>query len=70
MNSQVSHVTGFSPYEMVYHQTPSDLFNFNLDQEKTGLKIDTKNYLELMKQRKEIMDKMIISRRNMRQRVD
>ena len=21
MNSQVSHVTGFSPYEMVYHQT-------------------------------------------------
>ena len=63
MNSQVSHVTGFSPYEMVYHQTPPDLFNFDFDPEKTGLKIDTKNYLELMKQRKEIMDKIIISRK-------
>ena len=38
MNSQVSHVTGFSPYEMVYHQTPPDLFNFDFDPEKTGLK--------------------------------
>ena len=52
MNSQVSHVTGFSPYEMVYHQTPPDLFNFDFDPEKTGLKIDTKNYLELMKQKR------------------
>ena len=63
MNSHVSHVTGFSPYEMVYHQTPPDLFNFDFDPEKTGLKIDTKNYLELMKERKEIMDKIIISRK-------
>ena len=42
---------------------PPDLFNFDFDPEKTGLKIDTKNYLELMKQRKEIMDKIIISRK-------
>ena len=48
---------------MVYHQTPPDLFNFDFDPERTGLKIDTKNYFELMKQRKEIMDKIIISRK-------
>ena len=29
MNTQVSKVTGFSPFEMVYHTEPPDLFNFN-----------------------------------------
>ena len=29
MNTQVSKVTGYSPYEIVYHCEPSDLFNFN-----------------------------------------
>ena len=29
MNTQVSQVTGFSPYEMVYHSERPDLFNFN-----------------------------------------
>ena len=29
MNTQVSKVTGFSPFEMVYHCEPPDLFHFN-----------------------------------------
>ena len=29
MNTQVSKVTGFSPFEMVYHTELPDLFNFN-----------------------------------------
>ena len=29
MNTQVSKITGFSPFEMVYHTEPPDLFNFN-----------------------------------------
>ena len=29
MNTQVSKVTGYSPYEMVYHVEPPDLFNFD-----------------------------------------
>ena len=29
MNTQVSQVTGYSPYEMVYHVEPPDLFNFD-----------------------------------------
>ena len=28
MNTQVSKVTGYSPYKMVYHVEPPDLFNF------------------------------------------
>ena len=29
MNAQVSKGTGYSPYEMVYHVEPPDLFNFD-----------------------------------------
>ena len=37
MNTQVSTVTGYSPYEMVYHCEPPDLFNFNYIQDKQVL---------------------------------
>ena len=65
MNSQVCHVRGFSPYEMVYHQNPPDLFNFDFDPEKSGLKVDTKVYLDLMKERKKIIDEIISSRKKL-----
>ena len=42
MNTQVSKVTGFSPYEMVYHSEPPDLFNFNYKPEQTGINVSTK----------------------------
>ena len=29
MKTQVSKVTGFSPFEMVYHTVPPDLFKFH-----------------------------------------
>ena len=48
MNTQVSQVTGFSPYEMVYHSEPPDLFNFNYEPEQTGINVSTKQYLEQM----------------------
>ena len=63
MNSQVSHATGFTPYEMVYHQNPPDLCNFDFDPEKSSLKVDTKVYLDLMKERKRIIDEIINSRK-------
>ena len=66
MNTQVSQVTGYSPYEMVYHSEPPDLFNFNYKPEQTGINVSTKQYLELMFKRKELMDQMIVEKNPMR----
>ena len=64
MNTQVSQITGYSPYEMVYHSEPPDLFNFNYKPEQTGINVSTKQYLELMFKRKAIMDQMIVERKS------
>ena len=64
MNTQVSQVTGYSPYEMVYHSEPLDLFNFNYKPEETGINVSTKQYLELMFKRKATIDQMIVERKS------
>ena len=64
MNIQVSQVTGYSLYEMVYHGEPPDLFNCNYKSEQTGINVSTKQYLELMFQRKALIDQMIIERKS------
>ena len=60
MNTQVSQVTGFSPYEMVYHSEPPDLFNFNYKPEQTGINVSTKQYLDQMFQKKILMNQLIV----------
>ena len=42
MNCQVSQVTGFSPFQMVYSKPPPDKLAFDFDPIKSGIKIDTK----------------------------
>ena len=64
MNTQVSRVTGYSPYEMVYHSEPPDLFNFNYKPEQTGINVSTKQYLEQMYKKKKMMDQMIVERKS------
>ena len=64
MNTQVSQVTGFSPYEMVYHSEPPDLFNFNYKPEQTGINVSTKQYLEQMFKKKVLMDQLIVERKS------
>ena len=39
MNTQVSKVAGFCPYEIVYHCELPDLFNFNYKPGQTGIKV-------------------------------
>ena len=63
MNTQVSQVTGYSPYEMVYHVEPPDLFNFDYKPGKTGINVTTEQYLEIMKKRKDLVDQLIIDRK-------
>ena len=54
---------GNSPYEMVYHVEPPDLFNFDYKAGKTGINMTTEQYLEIMKKRKEVVDHLIIDRK-------
>ena len=63
MNCQVSHVTGFSPYQMVYNQKPPDRLDFDFDPEKSGMKVDTPLYMVLMERRKELLNNLIIERK-------
>ena len=63
MNTQVSQMTGYSPYEMVYHVEPPDLFNFDYKTGKTGIKVTTEQYLEIMRKRKTLADQLIIDKK-------
>ena len=63
MNTQVSLVTKFSPYEVVYLQPPPDLFNFDFDPDKSGIKIETARYMEHMKQKREDISKLVYERK-------
>ena len=63
MDTQVSKVTGFSPFEMVYHTEPPDLFNFNYKPGKTGINVRTDQYMEIMFKRKAMMDQIIIDKK-------
>ena len=63
MNSQVSPLTGYSPFEIVYQKEPPDLVGFNFKPDESGLKVDTKEYLRLMRQRREMMTKVIVEKK-------
>ena len=63
MNTQVSQVTGYSPYEMVFHTPAPDQLHFEFDPNKTGLKVSTFTYLQVMKEKAEMIAKLIKERR-------
>ena len=52
MNCQVSQVTGFSPFQMVYNKQPPDKLSFDFDPTKSGMKVDTPLYMIFMEKRK------------------
>ena len=58
-----SKVTGFSPFEMVYHTEPPDLFNFNYKPGKTRINVRADEYMEIMFKRKAMMDQIIIDKK-------
>ena len=60
MNCQVSQVTGFSPFQMVYSKPPPDKLTFDFDPAKSGIKIDSKLYMLCMQQQKLLIDQMIM----------
>ena len=63
MNCQVSQVTGFSPFQMVYNKQPPDKLLFDFDPTKSGMKVDTPLYMIFMDQSKLLINQMIIRRK-------
>ena len=63
MNCQVSQVTGFSPFQMVYSKPPPGKLVFDFDPTKSGIKLDTKLYMLCMQQQNLLIDQMIMRRK-------
>ena len=63
MNKQVSLVTKFSPYEIMYLRPPPDELDFNFDPDKTGIKVDVQRYMEVMKKRREQVNRLVKERK-------
>ena len=63
LNCQVSQVTGFSPFQMVYSKPPPDKLAFDFDPIKSEIKLDTKLYMLCMQQQKLLIDQMIMRRK-------
>ena len=63
MNCQVSQVTGFSPFQMVYNKQPPDKLSFDFDPTKSGIKVDTPLYMIFMDQSKLLLNQMIMRRK-------
>ena len=63
MNCQVSQVTGFSPFQMVYNKQPPDKLSFDFDPTKSGIKVDTPLYMIFMDQSKLLISQMIMRRK-------
>ena len=63
MNCQVSQVTGFSPFQMVYNKQPPDKLSFDFDPTKSGMKVDTPLYMIFMDQSKLLLNQMIMRRK-------
>ena len=62
MNCQVSQVTGFTPFQMVYNKQPPDKLSFDFDPTKSGIKVDTPLYMIFMDQSKLLINQMIMRR--------
>ena len=63
MNCQVSQVTGFSPFQMVFNNQPPDRLSFDFDPTKSGMKVDTPLYMIFMDQNKVLINQLIMRRK-------
>ena len=59
MNTFVSVVTGYTPYEMVFLRPPPDITTFDIHPEVEGITLPVKDYMALMEERLKLMTKMV-----------
>ena len=63
MNTQISLVTGFTPYEMIFHTKPPDLMKFDFNPDENNLSVTTQKYMQSMKQKAEMIGAMMKERK-------
>ena len=63
MNTQISLVTGFTPHEMIFHTKPPDLMKFDFNPDEDNISVTAQKYIQLMKQKAEIIQAMIKERK-------
>ena len=63
MNTQISLVTGFTPYEMIFHTKPPDLMKFDFNPDEDNISVTTRKYMQLMKHKAEMIQAMIKERK-------
>ena len=63
MNTQISLVTGYTPYEMIFHTKPPDLMKFDFDPDTMDMSVTTKRYMDLMKQKSQLIQALVKERK-------
>ena len=63
MNTQISLITGFTPYEMIFHTKPPDLMKFDFNPDEDNISVTTRKYMQLMKHKAEMIQAMIKERK-------
>ena len=63
MNTQISLVTGFTPYEMIFHTKPPDLMKFDFNPDEDNISVTAQKYMQIMKQKAEMIQAMIKERK-------
>ena len=63
MNTQISLITGYTPYEMIFHTKPPDLMKFDFDPDTMNISVTARRYMELMKQKSQLIQSMVKERK-------
>ena len=63
MNTQISLVTGYTPYEMIFHTKPPDLMKFDFDPDTMDMSVTAKRYMELMELKSQTIQAMVKERK-------
>ena len=63
MNTQISLITGYTPYEMIFHTNPPDLMKFDFDPNTMNMSVTARKYMDLMKQKSQLIQSMVKERK-------
>ena len=58
MNTQISLITGYTPYEMIFHTKPPDLMKFDFDPDTMNISVPVRKYMDLMKQKSQTIQSL------------
>ena len=63
MNTQISLITGYTPYEMIFHTNPPDLMKFDFDPDTMDISVTARKYMHLMKQKSQLIQSLVKERK-------